>query len=408
MHFKSVGIYFVFNVLNALLPLAILPVITRLLTPDDLGTLAIFNIFCSLASVLFRMEFNAALKVQWVASRDTVTRYLGTGLVFSCFLLFGGCLLVGLFSLFFPKWNEIQTGWLIAIVIIAFSRFHTVNLHHLFQIRNQALVYSLWGLIVNLATYGTSILLIMATSLRWEARAWTDFTVAIVSLIPAFYFLRRDYSMAWKFDFKTLREILRFSLPLLPSNLISYLFMFSDRLFLASLVGSKELGLYTVAIQLSSSISLFGSAVLPSWESWVFHKKIDTSNKDLRLVLKGWGLISALMILIMFFLPYVFEWLLPILTAKTFSESKNYLLPTLISATAASIFSFLIPIVVYLKQSKVIALVHVLMLLINILGLYPMIKVFGTSGAAYAIAASYLTGGFALVIFIQNKSKQAN
>jgi len=401
MHLKSVSIYFFFNIINAILPIVTLPFFTRYLTPDDFGTLTVFNIACMITAVLFRMEINTVLKRQSVESKESLTRYLSTAFVFSNFLLLTGALLIGVASFVIPSWNKGLTLWASMVLMISYSRFHTVNLHHLFQINNRAFVYGLWGLLVTLGSFGGAFILLSVTSLKWEARAWADLLVAAIALIPAVYFLRKEYALSWKFDWNTLKDTLRFSLPLLPGSFISYLFMVSDRLFLAELVGPKELGLYSVAIQLSSAVTLILGALLPPWESWLFNLKGGITAGNIDKILTRFLLVLAAMVLVMFGLPKILEWVLPFITSKDFSNARLYLLPTIASATAAGLFALLLPILTYLRRTTIIAAVHVVMLLINFGVLYPYIKWWGTAGAAYAVVTSYVVGGVGLILFMR-------
>jgi len=98
----------------------------------------------------------------------------------------------------------------------------------------------------------------------WQARAWSDVFVAIVAFPIAIYFLRRDYALKWHFDIASLEKMLRFSSPLLLTSMLSYVLISADRLFIAEMVGSQELGLYTVAVQLASAMGMFIGAALPT------------------------------------------------------------------------------------------------------------------------------------------------
>jgi len=401
MQLKSFSIYFVFNIINAILPIVTLPFFTKYLTPDDFGTLTVFTIACMVSAVLFRMEINIVLKRQSVESKELLTTYLSTAFVFSHLMFLVGLVLIGLAQLFIPSWDQKLSIWALMVLFISYSRFQTVNLHHLFQINNRALIYGIWGLLASLGSYGGAFLFLMATSLKWEARAWAELLVAIVGLFPAIYFLKKDYSLRWQFDYSVLKDTLRFSLPLLPGSFISYLFMVSDRLFLAKLVGPKELGLYSVAIQLSSAVSLFLGAILPPWESWLFNLKEGITSTNIDRILARFLLVSVAMILLMFVLPVFLNWVLPFLTSKNFLDAKYYLLPTMASATVSGLFALLIPVVTYLKQTAVIAVVHGVMLIINFSVLYPFIKFWGTAGAAYAVVTSYVLCGMGLIFFIR-------
>lgn len=400
MHLRSFSSYFVFNVLSALLPIVTLPLFTRYLTPADYGVLAIFNIVAMFAGNFFRLELNSALKREYVDGFGTFSRYVSTAFAFSHFLLLLCALVLLLLMPWMHAFHGIGVQWYFVVLLLAYLRFHTVCLHHLFQLSNRAVLFGAWGLVATVVTFGLAIWLMISLGWGWQARAWAEVFVAVVAFPIAIYFLRRDYALKWHFDIASLKKMLRFSSPLLLTSMLGYVLISADRLFIAEMVGPQELGLYTVAVQLSSAMGMFLGAIVPTWESWIYTSQGGVHRQNARKVLHRFFSLVAVLLVLAAVLPTLLNLVLPYMTGKSFSGADAYLAPTVAAATSAGVFGLLSPILIFMRKTPVVASINVLMVLINFGCLYVFIGVWGAVGAAYAMTLSYAIGSALMLFFV--------
>lgn len=386
--------------LSALLPILTLPLFTRYLTPADYGVLAIFNIVTMFAGNFFRLELNSALKREYVDGSGAFSRYVSTAFIFSHFLLLFCALVLVLLLPWLQAFHGVGVQWFFLVLLLAYLRFHTVCLHHLFQLSNRATLYGGWGLVATLTTFGLAIWLMISLGWGWQARAWAEVFVAVVAFPIAIYFLRRDYALKWHFDLASLKKMLRFSSPLLLASMLGYVLISSDRLFIAEMVGPQELGLYTVAVQLSSAMGMFFGAVVPTWESWIYTSQGGVHRGNIRKVLRRFFALVAVLLVLVVVLPTLLNLLLPYITDKSFSGAEAYLAPAVAAAASAGVCGLLSPILIFMRKTSVVASINVLMVLINFGCLYTFIGVWGAVGAAYAMALSYAIGSALMLFFV--------
>ncbi len=400
VYLRSFSSYFVFNVLSALLPIATLPLFTRYLTPADYGVLTIFNIVAMFAGSIFRFELNSALKREYADDYSSFAKYISTAFVFSHFLLLLCALALVVLTPWLSAFHGIGVGWYFAVLLLSFLRFHTVCLHYLFQLSNRAVVFGAWGLIATLVTFGLALGMMIYFGWGWQARAWADVIVAVIAFPVAVYFLKKEYSLAWCFDSISLKKMLRFSAPLFVSSMLGYVLISSDRLFIAEFVGPKELGLYSVAVQLSSAMGMFLGALLPTWESWIYTSQGGVHRGNARKVLFRFsGLVAALCV-VASVLPILLNLVLPYLTDESFSGVEIYLMPSVVAATSVGVFGLLSPILVYMRKTRIVAGITIIMVVLNFGFLYYFIGAWGALGAAYAMTLSYVLGCIFMLYFI--------
>ncbi|CAB3637548.1 MAG: oligosaccharide flippase family protein [Achromobacter sp.] len=408
MNFRSVSIYLVFNVLSAVVPIMALPILTRYLTPEDYGLFTIFTIVSMFAGNAFRLELNMALKREYVEAPQKFSPYVSSATVFSTFMMVPYALVVLLLWPFFDRFYGIPWHWLFLIVLLVYFRFNSMVLHHLWQITNRALPFGIWALTSNILSYGLAILFIFAVGADWRARAWGEWIAAMVAFPVAIYYLRKQYQLRWSFDPALMKKMLRFSLPLLPSGLMSYVFMVSDRMFIAEFSGAHELGLYSVALQLAAAAGLVFSAVLPAWESWVFTSLGPIDGRAIRRIgLRLLGIFAGMCVLVLI-LPGILGFMMPYLTSKDFAPAQVFLFPCLLATACTGMFNMISAVLIFMRKTVAIAYINAGMVIFNFVCLYIFVSKWGAAGAAYGLALTFTIGSAVLLCcIIRFRKRQA-
>lgn len=400
MHIKSISTYFIFNVLSAFVPIISLPILTRYLTPIDYGIFTTFTVISMFIGNMFRLELNMALKREYAENPDNFSPYISTAFVFSTIMLAPYLVVVLLMRSFVDIFYSIPVFWIFLIVLLSYFRSQIINLHHLWQITNRALPYGIWGLVASISIYAIAISILFLKGGDWQARAWGEWLVGLVSLPIAFHYLRKDYGLRWLFNLKILLRMLKYSLPLLPTTLMAYIFMVSDRVFISEFSGLHELGLYSVALQLATSIDLVFRAILPAWESWIFTKLGSVNQLTVPIIFKRLLMLGVLGGVMMFFLPPVLEFLMPYLTDKSFSMAENFLFPCLLAVICAGFFKLSKIPLIFMRKTSTVAYINIAMIVFNFTFMYIFVSKWGAIGAAYALSLTYTFGSLIQLYFM--------
>ena len=388
-----------------MVPILALPFLTRYLTPTDYGIFTTFTVISMFIGNLFRLELNMALKREYVDHSGDFSQYISTTFVFSTIMLVPYCLTVLVMMPFISTIYGIPILWIFLIVLLSYFRFQIINLHHLWQITNRAFPYGLWGLLATVVIYSITIFLILYKGADWQARAWGEWLVGFISLLIALYYLRKQYGLKWAFNLSILKKMCKYSLPLLPTTLMSYIFMVSDRVFISEFSGLYELGLYSVALQLAASVDLIFRAILPAWESWIFTQLASVDSITIRVIFKRLIVLSLLGCLMMLFLPQVLEFLMPYLTDKSFALAEDFLFPCILSVTCAGFFKLTKVPLVFMRRTTTVAYVNISMIAINFLFMYIFVSKWGATGAAFALAITYTYGSMMQLYFMYKYSE---
>ena len=86
----------------------------------------------------------------------------------------------------------------------------------------------------------------------------------------------RRYQLGLEFDRKLFRAMNKFGMPLVPAALALWAMNFIDRLFIALYKGQGEVGVYSVAVRVSSAIVFLMIAFRTAWPAFAYSIRTTT------------------------------------------------------------------------------------------------------------------------------------
>ena len=196
-----------------------------------------------------------------------------------------------------------------------------------------------------------------------------------------------------KYDKNLLKQILKYSIPLIPNIISWWVVNTSDRLIVTAILGIAQNGIYAASNKFSHVfISLYNVFNLTWTESASINinseQKDEFFSKILDITIRFFGTIA---IGIIAFLPFVF----PILINESFKEAY-FQIPILMIASIFNVLvSFLGSIYVAKKNTKEIAKTSIFAAIINIVVNLCLIKFIGL----YAASISTLVAYFAMFVY---------
>ena len=229
------------------------------------------------------------------------------------------------------------------------------------------------------------VLAVFLANKKLEARIFTDMTVkmvfAVVLLTIVIKSGKKLFDKAyWKFG-------LKFNIPLLPHFLSTYALNHADRLMIGELIGNAEVGYYSIASTIASTLQLFVTSLDNALQPYVYNslKVEDYTNvrKNTRWLF--------LLIAVMCVLPMAFAPEIIIVFAGRSYASAIYVVPP-ISASVYFIFAYSMfsKVSFYNQKTQLISFASICCALINIILNYICIPKFGYIAAGYTTLVSYI------------------
>lgn len=191
-----------------------------------------------------------------------------------------------------------------------------------------------------------------------------------------------------KIHLSYLKEMLIYSVPLIPNALMWWVMAFSDRFIIAYFLGVGANGLYAVANKIPSLINIINSIFFQAWQISAI-EEVDSKDKA-QFFSQIFNYLSIILLLACSFLVINIELIMSILVEESFYESWKYI-PFLLLGVVFSCFSgFLGTNYIAAKKTYGIFMTSLVGALINFALTLILIPILGLNGAAFATFLSFL------------------
>ena len=219
-------------------------------------------------------------------------------------------------------------------------------------------------------------------------------SVAIADLLSTLLIVVRDKlwrDMTLKVDKAILKELLRYSIPMIPATIFWWVTSVSNRYFVTYFFGEDANGIYAVAYKIPTLLTLISTVFMQAWQFSAVLESENDRKAHIDFFSKVWGSFQSVMFLVAGVVIALSVPLIKILTTKSFFSASMYI-PMLTAAMVFSAFAnFMGSVYVVEKRSKNSFLTTMFGAVATVVLTLSLIKTpLGVQGAAIATFASYL------------------
>jgi len=371
------------------LSLFLVPVYTRVLSLADYGAFDLLMIFGNLVNLTVSFEVSQGLARYYTDEQDHDSKvvyassaFWFTILCYTAFLLLALGFSKKLAVLVIGR-DGMDGYFQIGMIYVWLNGiFYLIQNQFRWELRSKN--YAVLSIIVALVTACLSVSL--AYGLKWGLTGFLFGMVggAFVGCVYGLWYLRSSFR--FRFEWDRLKEMLTFSIPLVPSGISVFLSLYIDRLLINHYLTLDDVGLYGIGFRLASVVGLvmvgFQSALTPLI---YVHYREQNTPQELAQIFR-------------FFLSFA---LLVFAILSLFSHEILVLMTTPAFYSAAPLVVFLVPAIllsnmyIFAPGIAIAKQTHLLMkisligaVLHTLLGLL-FIPVYGVSGAAVATLLGY-------------------
>lgn len=259
--------YFIGGILNNGLALLLLPYLSQKLTPAEYGIVQTANSIGLCLPIIFSLYIESAFARFYHDKKNNINSIKVLYSTCFWFIVFSGILVLSILTYTSPYWFRqiFDVGPYPYIFLITYP-------YLFYQIAFLGSTYLRQSLYVkHVASIDFFSSLINLTLSLYLVCAWSDgaearlTAIAISFLVKAIYYICfsvRKKILSFVFDFHHLKELLSFSVPLLPSALSLWLSKMADRIIISIYIGTTATGLFSVANQISLIVYFLQDSVL--------------------------------------------------------------------------------------------------------------------------------------------------
>jgi len=384
-------IYGLGGLISRFLSVLLLPLYTSYLHGRDYGRVETLTALSAVLVVVLRLGISSAFFRYYFDSSDIAYR---VRVVRTSFWFTMGSATLGLAAGWIaaqPIADALSLGhdqaWLVRAAFVGlWAQMNYEQLTSLFRVEERPVLFMLATLGNLLITVAATVVLVVhfhERALGVVVGNWIG-TLSVYLVLLGY----RRYQLGLQFDRSLFREMNRFGLPLVPSQLALWALAFSDRFFIAKFKGQTEVGHYSVGVRIASAALLLLAAFRLAWPAFAYSIEDEDEAK------RTYGFVLTYLLFVFSWLALTLgllaPWLVRLLTGRPeFHEGSRVVPLTAFAVTALGGYIVVSIGIGRARKTQFNWVVTGVAAAIDIALNFALVPRFGMIGAAIAGAAAY-------------------
>ncbi|POZ92701.1 lipopolysaccharide biosynthesis protein [Petrotoga halophila] len=376
----------------ALISFITTPITTWLIIPEEFGKASMFTLaFNLLLNVALLGADQSFVRMFYERPEDKRRDLLWDSLLPSLSIGIVVFVVIGIFwrelsFVLFGDYNHFLPIFLLGVTILVgiLERFSTLAV----RMKKRGIAFSTLRIVNGVTNAVFTILYALFVSRSFYAVIVGLFFSHIVTALLAIFFERELWFGKFKVNFRSIKAIVRYGLPFVPTFLITWLFQSIDRLALRNYSDFTEIGLYSAAFKVVAVMNLIQVGFTMFWTP-VSYESYEKEPESKGIFEKTSVFIAATMF-VFGLLIVVFKDVIFLLLESSYRQ-----------ASGISSFLILMPIMYTVSETTVVGINfkkktywHMLIASVaagvNVFGNLMLVPVYGAKGAAFSTGVSYI------------------
>ena len=388
--FRSAGIYTASNILNASIPFFMLPVLTRYLSPEDYGVVAMFQVLTGVVAPFTGLSIHGAIARQYYEGDVDMPAYIGNCLMILASSSSVVAVLSWLFAASISGLTAFPADYLWAVLVFSVGQFILLVTLTLWQVRVKPIPYGAFLVAKTLADAALSLWFIIGLNMNWQGRVQGQVLALSAFAVLGLLVLWRGGWVKLSLRPDYLRNALKFGVPLIPHAFGMWAIQMTDRIFVTQMVGLEQTGIYLVGVQVGMIVLLLQDAFNRAWVPHLFETlKRDTVADRSRLV-KVTYLYNFVLLGLALSLALVAPLLLRYFVGDAFAGAAKFVFWIALGYAFNGMYKMVANYIFFVEKTHLLAWVTFLTAAINVGATYLLILLNGAVGAAQGTALAFL------------------
>lgn len=381
--FKDSILYTIATFLTKGIGLILLPIYTNLLSPSEYGVFDYITAIGAIVAISVSLEIGQSVfrfLPEYINDKVKSSKIITSGILVVAVSYVFFTLIIFVYSenvsnLLFDTPSKSFLVCISSLVFLFNGFINLINLIYRARLESKKSVY--FSLVNAIFTAAISFLFLVYFKLGVEGLMLGQLISAIILVVLGGVNIRSTF--VFDFDVSTLKEMLSFSVPIIPSSLGVIIAMFSDRLMIKEFLSFQELGVYGVALRVASIITLItiGTRSALSPLIYTYFKNSETPDKIQKIFTYYVIGSSLLIIMFTFYSDFIVNMIAPI----EYAEAK-FVIPIISLAVIIGNMYIFFPGLLINKKTGLISLINITAGILNIILNFIFIPLYGMYAAA--------------------------
>lgn len=383
---RDTGIYGISGIVSKGVSVFLVPFYTRVLTPSDYGVIDMMAVTTAIVASTVTLQITQAVARFLADDKKERNKILvsSTALVV---VLFTYTVFLIVAEVYAGFWSKLILGSYkyIHIIRIASLSIFLSGLYYFVQNQLRWLLrpkgFMSVSMIYTFITIPVTVFFVLILKTGVIGVFYAYIIGSLISFLLGFYLTRDAY--AFRFSYTKLREMLNFSLPLVPSSVGVFFINYSQRILIRGMLNLSELGLFGIGTRLSSIVNIafqsINAALVP-----IVYDEYGKTETPAKLSILFNSLFFILMTLFVSVSVFSKE-LIMLLTTPAYYSSFKLVPPLFISQIFTGMIVFAVGMAIK-KKTRYIAVINIIGASLSIGLSAGLIYFYGVMGAAVAVA----------------------
>lgn len=365
----------------------ITPIFTRILTPDDYGTITLYTSWSSILMVVLSLQTYGSIQTARIKfPKEEVHRYLSSTMTLSLITYAISFVIILIFRRFFSALFHLDENLTVLLIIHSFANYVIAFFVAYLDQHKKVIKSSIVSVSSAVISIALSLFFVIHFNNKVYGKVIGQAVPHIIFGIVLLFILYIKGRCFWSSEYN--KYCILLTLPLILHGLGHMVFTQCDRILLERFKGEGVLGVYSVVYSLCSVLPIIFSAVNTAWTPFYYDFKKQKKNNDIlkhgKRYIKFMTLIFSGFVLLSF---DVFKLMAPI----PYWEGVNIIPAFVLSFYFSYLYLFPVGFEYYCEKTKIIPIATITTALINIVLDIILIPKYSANGAAIAtMIAQYL------------------
>lgn len=381
---KNTLIILLGKISTQMLSFLLLPLYTGYLTSEEFGLVDIIITYVSLSVPIFTLQLEMAIFrfiIDYRSDRDKTNEIIFNGLISVIISI------ILLFILYFVSMNYVNIKYFEIIISLVIASMISSNFMQIARGKGKNIIYSIASAITGIVTVACNVIFIVYLNLGAKGMLLSILLANIAASIYLFFALDIKDSISSKYYSKrTIKEMIKYSIPLIPNSISWWIMNASDRTIISLLLNVSKNGIYAVSNKFPNLLSGFFGIYNLAWSESASVNIETNKNYIVSVTNDIFKLFGALGGVFISILPFIF----PVFVNNKFLESYYYIPILVVSSILSMIAAQYGSIYIAKKETSKLSITTITSAIINIIVHLILIKFIGLYAAAVSTAVSYL------------------
>lgn len=273
-------IYALTNAISASIPFLMLPLLTRMLTPQEYGLVTAFTLAVTIFGALTGLSVHGAVGIRYFEQdKYNLPRYVAACLLILLATTTTTLVCVAVLTPWLQQRLDISALWLLAAVGVSGAQFVTQIQLVLWQSSGKPWHFGLFRIAQSLIDASLSLGLVIGLGMAWQGRVIGIAVASAIAAIMALSFLGQKRGIQFNGSRDYVADALRFGAPLVAHTLGGLLITTGDKMVVGGLMPLKELGFYTVATQVAAVLNILYDSFFKAFQPWIIENSLHEERR---------------------------------------------------------------------------------------------------------------------------------